>query len=81
MALSRKSSARPPRNTINLTHASAIVFILMLIPLLAFMIIGGFFARMVIVLLVGLAGVVVSSSVGLVDDSTPLQEFAVGASL
>lgn len=81
MALSKVSSARPSTITINLRQAGLVTFILVLLPLLAFSIVGGFFARMIIVLLVGLSGTVVASSAGLVDTSIPLQDFAASACL
>jgi len=75
LALSRRSPA--PARSINLRQASVVLCILVLLPLLAFTVVSAFFARLVVLLVVGFAGLAVASSSSMdLDHVVPVQDFA-----
>lgn len=74
----RESPATRP--LLNPRHIMIIFGVLVLLPLLAFSFVLGFFARISVVLVVGCGALAVISSSGLAD-TLPLNEFAAGASM
>jgi hypothetical protein len=57
-----------PSHGIYMRHTIVILSILVLLPLILFTTVSGFFTRIFILLVVGFAGAVMASSVGLVDN-------------
>jgi hypothetical protein len=67
MAVSKPRSSAPhdPPRLLNVRHASVVLSILALFPLLAITVVSSLFTRMFVVFLVGFAGIGMASSVGL----------------